>query len=651
MNSARLDTDRHAGEDAPDVPTPPRRRTAAPPTEHVVRRALRRIGPSTTAVACYLVAMTVSWLVIDAADVDPLSLRGSVAPIAAGAVGAVVAIALAARFVSDRVAGAVAGLYSGWIGMILMTALNGTSFGHNELHDWDTIRMSALANRLTTTWGSTDAFLPDLPSEYPVLYPWLVARASELLDRPTWTLVGHMEVLFISASALVAFLLWRRLTTAPVALAMAAVAPIVFTHGHKSYEILTLAVLVPWALATFAGLSRREGGLHWLPAGIIGGLFACTYTGYLMFGAIGGLAIIAARMLRPNRGPYLLHLLGVLVTSVVVSSWYVLPLLWAWLTKPREVVADTYPNIAISDDPVPLPFLEATPIGALALAGLIGLFWYRRRQWWAQPMLLLVGGIYLYWAIHMLSLTGSGHSGFLVKTPRIITMVLVTAGILAVARAGRSLLRRFELTPPRGVGVAALAVLLVSSGLVAWNTWMPGEPKGFTDALPEVPEAAVEPNPALRAHMEPGPDGEPSEFIPPEMAAPEMPANRIAAEVERRLGPDAMPMSLSTDMRLYVYERWWAYLQRGHYSANSLMRYDERSDELARLAEIDDPERFAQASANTRFGGIDVFVLRRTGATWYFDDRVEFNPDSFRGPAFDVVDDLPSGLVLAVRTS
>ena len=63
------------------------------------------------------------------------------------------------------------------------------------------------------------------------------------------------------------------------------------------------------------------------------------------------------------------------------------------------------------------------------------------------------------------------------------------------------------------------------------------------------------------------------------------------------------------------------------------------------------PERFAQASANTRFGGIDVFVLRRTGATWYFDDRVEFNPDSFRGPEFDVVDDLPSGLVLAVRTS
>ncbi|OLT46601.1 hypothetical protein BJF85_16315 [Saccharomonospora sp. CUA-673] len=507
MNSARLDTDMRAGEDVADAPTPPRGRPAAPPTEHPVRRAVRRIGPSATAVACYLVAMTVSWLVIDAADFDPLSLRGSLAPVAAGTVVAVVAIALAARFVSDHVAGAVAGLYSGWIGMTLWTALNGTPFGHNELHDWDTIRMSALANRLTTTWGSTDAFLPGLPSEYPVLYPWLVARASELSERPTWTLVGHMEVLFISATALVAFLLWRRLTTAPVALAMAAVAPIVFTHGHKSYEILTLAVLVPWALATFAGLSRREGGLHWLPAGIIGGLFVCTYTGYLMFGAIGGLAIIAARLLRPNRGPYLLHLLGVLVTSVVVSSWYLLPLLWAWLTQPREVVADTYPNIAIPDDPVPLPFLEPTPIGALALAGLIGLFGYRTRQWWAQPMLLLVGGIYLYWAIYMLSLVGSGHSGFLVKTPRMITMVLVTAGILTVAHAGAALLRRFELAPPRGVAVAALAVLLVSSGLVAWNTWMPGDPKGFADALPEVSEDAVEPNAALRAHMEPGPTG------------------------------------------------------------------------------------------------------------------------------------------------
>lgn len=623
----------------------------SPTPPGVLRRLARAVGPSTTAVLCYIAAMALSWLVIDLADLNPLTLRGSVTPVAAGAVVAVGAIALAVRYSSDRLAGAVAGLYAGWIGMVLMNALHGTPFGHNELNNWDTIRMSALANRLTSTWGSTDAFLPGLPSEYPVLYPWLIARASELLDRPTWSLFGDMEVLFISASALVAFLLWRRLTSAPAALAMAAVAPIVFMHGHKSYEILTLAVFVPWALATFVGLSRRSGGLHWLPAGIIGGLFVCTYTGYLMFGAMGGLAIIAARLLRPNRGPYLLHLLGVLVTSVVVSSWYVFPLLWAYLTQQRDVVADTYPNAEITSDPVPLPFLELTPLGLLALAGLFGMCWYRTREWWAQPMLLLLGGIYLYWAVYMLQLVGNGHTGFLVKTPRMVTMVLVTAGVLTLVRAARPVAAKLGFTPPRSVGVAALAVLLVSSGLTAWNTWTPGDPKGFLDAAPIVPRSQVQANPALRAHMEPGPDGERSDFIPRDLVAPPMPANRIAAEVEARLGPDAMPMSLSTDMRLYVYERWWGYLQRGHYSANSLMRYEDRSAELERISGIEDPQRFASASASTKFGGIDVFVLRKHEDGWNFDDRVTFSPESFRGGAFDVVDDLPAGLVLAVRTS
>ncbi|MBB3053382.1 hypothetical protein FHS23_004431 [Prauserella isguenensis] len=649
MSTTTLGADVNTDADEKDLDAPGPRQPAGGVTRRVARRIGRRIGPSTTAIAGYVAMMALSWLLVEVAGLSPLTLRGAVTPIAAGAVVAVIAIALAIRFASDRLAGAVAGLYAGWIGLVLINALHGTPFGHNELHNWDTVRMSALANRLTTTWRSTDAFLPGLPSEYPVLYPWLVARASELLDRPTWSLVGGMEILFISASALVAFLLWRRLTTPPVALAMAAVAPVVFMHGHKSYEILTLAVFVPWALATFAGLSRERGGLHWLPAGVIGGLFVCTYTGYLVFGAAGGLAIIAARLLRPNRKPYLLHLLGVLVTSVVVSSWYVVPLVWAYLTKTRNVVSDTYPNIVIGEDPVPLPFLEVTPIGLLTLVGLFGLFWYRKREWWALPMLLLLGGIYLYWAVYMVQLVGNGHTGFLVKIPRMVTMVLVTAGVLTLVRAAKPLAERFRLVPPRSVGVAALAVLLVSSGLLAWDKWTPGNPKGFADAEPQVQQSQLEPNPALHAHMQPGPDGEPSRFVPRDLVATPMPADRIAAEVEARLGPDARPMSLSTDMRLYAYELWWGYLQRGHYSANSLMRYTDRSAELEKLEAITDPERFAAASADTRFGGIDVFVLRKDDGGWYFNNRVTFDPASFRGGAFDIVDDLPAGLVLAVR--
>ena len=56
----------------------------------------------------------------------------------------------------------------------------------------------------------------------------------------------------------------------------------------KAYEVLALIVFIPWAVATFGDPPR--GRLHWLPAGLIGGLSIVLNWAFIIYGALGILA-------------------------------------------------------------------------------------------------------------------------------------------------------------------------------------------------------------------------------------------------------------------------------------------------------------------------------------------------------------------------
>lgn len=615
-----------------------------------------RVGASTIAVLCWLVGMVLAVVIVRAIDLDPLTLRGAVLPIPMAVVAAAVMLGLAARWPTDRVTGAVAGLYAAWLALVQISALHGTPFAQRGVHNNDWVRLASLANRLSTSWGSADAYLPGVPSEYPPLYPWIVGHLADILQQPAWVMMKPVQIMVLSGTVVAAFALWNRLIPAPMALAIAAVAPAIFTWPYKDYEIITLGIFVPYLLATFTDRPRSRGGLHWLPAGIIGGLVALTYIGYVLFGSGAVVALVIARLLRPDRRRYLLHLAGVVVTAAVVTSWYLVPLLHAYLTRTRTQLSDTYPNRAIADEPVPTPFLEPTLFGVLALAGLVGLFWYRRREWWAQPILLIFGGIVLYWAASLLSTVLTGHTYFLPKAPRMMSTILIVAGLLTVARAAGPLVSRLLPAVPgsmaRGAAIGGLSLVLLVSGLTCWEAWTPGDPRGFVDTT-RTPDGVV-PNTATKAHLDTLPDGRPTRFAPERRleysgALPALPATTIRSEVERRLGPDARPMTLSVDSRMYLYVHWYCYLEGSAYASSSLERFWDRYRELRRLSAITDPKAFADASAHTRFGGIDVFILRKRDGRLWSVYGVNFSPDAFRGGAFDMVDNLPGDLVLAIR--
>lgn len=494
-------------------------------------------GASTVAVFCWILGTCLAVAVVRMADLNPLTIRGAVLPIALAGVAGAAVLPVVVRWPSDRVIGAVAGLYAAWIALVQISALHGTPFAQRGVVNLDPVRLTALANRLSTTWGSADAFLPGVPSEYPPLYPWVVGHLADALHRPVWLMMKPAQIVVMSAAVVAAFVLWRRLVGAPAALAMAAVAPAVFTWGYKEYEILTLAVFVPYLLATFT--DRSEGGLHWLPAGIIGGLFAATYVGYLLFGSAGVLALIVARLLRPDRRRYLLHLLGVLVTAAVVASWYLGPLAIAYLTRPRNQLSDTYLGPTTALYPVPIGTFVPVVFRVLMLIGLFGLAWYCGREWWAEPILLILGGVALYWGVSMLSTALTGHTFFLPKSARMVNMILIVAGVLTVSRAAAPVITRPTMRA-RSVSIVALGLLIMIAGLTCWEAWTPGTPRGFVSVIKH--PGQLHPNPATKAHLEILPDGRTPRFAPTNLssypdASPMMPADKISREVERRLGP------------------------------------------------------------------------------------------------------------------
>ena len=76
----------------------------------------------------------------------------------------------------------------------------------------------------------------------------------------------------MSAAVLLAFLFWNGLVRPPVAFALAVIPPWVFGQPRKAYEIVALAIFLPWVIRTPTNRPRSQGGFHWAVGGVIAGL-------------------------------------------------------------------------------------------------------------------------------------------------------------------------------------------------------------------------------------------------------------------------------------------------------------------------------------------------------------------------------------------
>jgi hypothetical protein len=611
-----------------------------PSVDVPVRRTSRLADPGMVAVLVWLVLIVPAVSFPRLIPFQGFGLKGWAVPLGAGLAGGAVVLGLTIiRRAAPWVAGVGAGFFGAWLSLMLETALRGTPFPFYGLAG-DAGQLTAMATRYSVTAASADAWLPGVPAEYPPLFPWVVGRISALVEVPAWQLVGLAEVICTGLALVLSFVLWQRLVPPWVALATATLGLMVLEYPPKAYEMLTLVLFVPWALGTFARPSR--GRLNWIASGVVAGVIILTYYLWAVFAGFGLVAIaIAALRAEPSRRAYLRYLAKVAAVALVVSSWFVVPFLYARLTGGGEPVNDMYADLGLIQDL--LPFIGTAPLAILQLIGVVGLFWLRGKQWWATPMLALVLSAYAYRALTAMVFVLSRHTLLGHYTPRLYSTVLVIAGVLTLVSAVPQLLDRLRLIPPKGGAALALSLALAWCGLTFTLDWMPGV-GGRYSGVSEL------------AYLEPLPDGRYVADLPGLNRTSWFPITPIERSVESVLGPNPSGVTLSADERLFAFLAWPGYA--GTTPGSALAHTSERVSELRRLAAATDAAAFTRESATTNFGPIDIFVLRETDAGWRWSSYVGFEaaeavvlfqPAQFSVADWVIFDDLPNNIAVAVR--
>lgn len=614
-----------------------------------------RLSPSLAALVVWLVSLPVAFALARLGPPDPFILRVAMIPVVLAVAGVAVVGVVSRRLPAELASGIGAGLAGGWICFTLRLALHGTKYGFNGLSE-DAGRLASFAATYSKTWFSTDGIVRSVPSNYPPLFPWLVGRASAITGVPAWELLGPAGAIALSFAVVAGYLLWRRLLPGPLALALTMPVLLVYNDPSKSYEILALEIFIPWAIATFG--SPPKGRLHWVPAGIVGGLLIVLYWGYILYAAIGIVALVVVTWrASTERRKYVLHLVATIILAAVVASWYLVP--YGLYGLMHQTSQDEYQFQGDGLQDSPLTFLAATPLGVLELIGVIGMAWFRGRVWWGKPLILLTAGTYAYWLIGLADFVVNDHQLQLQYTPRLIGPLLAAAGILTLVHAAPALARRFSIRSiPAGLPTLALCLLLTWTAITAWQAWMPGGPGKPTRLLQ--PAVTVATNQATRAFTNPYPDGTYPAAGPASRRLPWFPVSPIEQDVTSVLGPNAEPTTLSDSDHLFSFVTWPGYIGVARGAAAIDSDWPARYAALVKLSNITDPAQFAAASARTPFGSLDVFVLQvvnpttTTAARWSWIPTatnvapVRFSPTQFDAAHFTVFD-LPNGYVVAVR--
>ncbi|MEU8122752.1 hypothetical protein AB0C21_28915 [Spirillospora sp. NPDC049024] len=622
-------------------------------------RSMSRLSryPGLVALATWLVSLPAAFAAPSLLNLSPFAPEGAQFPLRVTAAAALILSGIALRHRGPVLVAVAAGVFASIMALTIRVALAGTPFGYGGVHG-DTGRITAMAVRYTHSWATNDGIV-GAPSEYPPLFPFLVGKVAALTDTPAWRLLGTAEALLVSASVVVGFALWCRLATPVPALLLSCGQLFVFGVPSKPHEVLALAAFVPLVLLVVA--RPPQGRPHWLAAGLVTAALCLTYHAWVVFSAAGLIPLCWWTWRgEPDRSAYLGYLARVAAVVAVATAWYTVPYAAAMLGGGQQV-GDTYESARISEQP--FPFLEVRPIALVELAGLFGLLRYVRRQWWAPPLLAILGGCYAYRAVNMIRWSTTGHSGLYYYTRPLIELCLVSGAVLSVVAAMPHLTgwlaRRMRGSFVAGTGVFGTASLLLLAGVGYAFTWMPvsGGAASGSDATGR--------SLAALAHYQRLPDGglprsHPGTGDPLALAADigiedwdYLPVAKIESLVRSTRPADSRPRVLSYDEQLFAFLPWQGFMGVDRTGAQGPIRWDDRYEELERLSLITDPAAFADATRHTEFGPINVFVLRSKGGQLVWKGlRVPgtllFRPAQFDPAAFQITTLAPDTFV-AVR--
>lgn len=518
----------------------------------------------------------------------------------------------------------------------------------------DQLNRVAYLGRFASSPALADAFYRDAAPFYPAGWFWIGGRLADLVGVPAWEFYKPFAIFTMALAASFAFLAWRALAGAriavPLALATAAVG--LALAAYEPYSWLFIALLP--AVAVWAQRIAEPRYLAY--TGVFLGLAAVTYTLIAAIGVVivtAGAAISFARTPRDGRGTRL-RIVASWVAAGILSALIAL-LFWApYLLSvlrgdghERSVATDFAPEDAAH---WPLPMLSDTGLQLLCIAGLVWLAWtvgaaLRERGSSAASaaspatvriafgLAIMVLAGYAWFALSGLrAITGSTLLPF--RLTPVITLAFACAGVFALREAWRHA-RAWGQANHRGPQVAALAFALGAVIVVHAAQSVSEEDAEFSDKARSAP-------------------GEPTAVV------------EAISDVTGGAEPQDLVV-LSDDTSLYMFHPYWAFQAPAAAYAAPTGEFEKRNELIGRWSQATDGRQLADALRRSEFPGPDVLVLTPVdgpgGEMWKYDEVVntmplegnirqvpiEFDPEVFSDASLFDVEYAGGRVIIGVR--
>ncbi|MDQ4118219.1 MAG: arabinofuranosyltransferase, partial [Actinomycetota bacterium] len=359
-------------------------------------RRRRTVGDGLEPVAAVAVALVVAVLGQLVVSRLPIPPNTNVGLALTSSAGLLVAVALAASGLLGRRPAVAAPL--AWAGLSalatlpLAVMLAGTRHYLFGISGDQAFRVQFLT-RFADSARLADVAYADLPPYYPAGWFWVGGRLARLAGVEAWAFYKPFAITSMGVTAVLAYLLWTRVISRTRALGLAVatvLAGVATTAAYTPYSWLTAALVAPAAvlglrLVDAACDGRRPPVGAAVTVGLVLGVAAVTHTQIAAFGVFV-LGVAGLGGLVRSRGRALARLL--LAAGIVALAALPLVLVfWSpyWLARlggggsGSDAARRFLPE---SGAQYPLPMFDATPLGALALAGTV---WIVLR-WRADPV-------------------------------------------------------------------------------------------------------------------------------------------------------------------------------------------------------------------------------------------------------------------------
>jgi galactan 5-O-arabinofuranosyltransferase len=303
----------------------------------------------------------------------------------------------------------------------------------------------------------TDIAYADLPPYYPAGWFWIGGRVADLAGVPGWEAYKPYAIATMALAGIVAFCVWSLVVRRPQAtlLALITVAIGLRLAAYQPYSWLLAAALPPLAVLALRIVRAAATGAptrRWLASTVLVGLAlgaaGAIYT--LLFWFFGLLLVLLAiaalllnqpghRLIAARRLAIPPVIIGVVALPIVLLVWapYIAELLQRGFQ--RGAAQRFLPD---SSAVWPLPMVEPSATGALALIGTIWLFMRLRNSDVSQALGIMTLAIYGWYALSALALA-AGTTLLAFRLEPLLVATLACAGVFGLLDGTRAALHWF----------------------------------------------------------------------------------------------------------------------------------------------------------------------------------------------------------------